>query len=72
MSRTYGHILHVIETRNYDVLSGRAFVPGVTKLRIAAGVLLGTGNDARWARSSQAACSMLAPNRKTKERLAVG
>jgi phytoene synthase len=46
MSRTYGHILDRIEQRDYDVFSGRAFVPLAAKLGIAGGTLLGFGREA--------------------------
>lgn len=71
MSRTYGHILDVIAQRNYDVLSGRAFVPGVTKLRIAAGVVLGLGDDAQRALGSHTLYPMIAVNSQKEEHIAV-
>ena len=43
MSRTYSRILDVIESRDYDVFAGRAFVPFLGKVRIAILALFGAG-----------------------------
>jgi phytoene synthase len=39
MGGIYGDILRVIEARDYDVFSARAFVPGRRKLALAAAAM---------------------------------